>query len=61
MRINIKAEQGVDNSQFGFSNGVVTREVLLPFNVLTQRCVDVNVGIHVYYIDFGKVAIIVKT
>ena len=53
-RINKKLEEGIDDSQFGFRNGLGTREALFAFNVLAQRCMDMNVDVHVCYIDFEK-------
>ncbi|XP_060527642.1 uncharacterized protein LOC132702840 [Cylas formicarius] len=41
-RIYKKLEIDIEDTQFGFRNGLGTREALFAFNVLTQRCLDVN-------------------
>lgn len=52
--INKNLKKGTDNSQFGFRNWVDTKAALLAINVLTQRCMDANADMHVWYIDFEK-------
>src|SRR5262249_3570638 len=51
-RIYKKCEQLVDNSQFGFRNGMGTREALFSLNVLTQRARDMNVDVYACFIDY---------
>lgn len=41
-RINKKLEENISNTQFGFRNGFGTREALFAYNVIVQRCLDVN-------------------
>ena len=53
-RISRKLEEEIDESQFGFRNGLGTREALFALNVLAQRCMDMNIDIHVCYVDFEK-------
>ena len=59
-RIYWKCEQKMGHTQFGFRNGVGTREALLAINVLTQRCRDMNVDIHACFIDYRKAFDMVK-
>ena len=53
-RISRKLEEEIDESQFGFRNGLGTRKALFALNVLAQRCMDMNIDIHVCYVDFEK-------
>ena len=46
--------EGIDKSQFGFRNRLGTRKALFALNVLAQRCMDINIDIHVCYVDFEK-------
>lgn len=41
-------------TQFGFKNWMGTRAALFAKNVLIQRCRDVNVGLHLRFIDYEK-------
>lgn len=53
-RIYRKLEEGISNTQFGFREGLGTREALFGINVLFQRCLDVNKEVYACYIDFEK-------
>lgn len=53
-RIRAKLEMDISDSQFGFRNGMGTREALFSFNVLIQRCLDVNRDLYVCFIDYNK-------
>lgn len=49
---NFEAEIG--NTQFGFRNGMGTREALFGINMLAQTCLDMNQDLYLCYIDFEK-------
>lgn len=53
-RIYRKLEEGIAETQFGFRNGCGTREALFAYNVLMQRCLDVNQNVYVCFIDYNK-------
>ena len=53
-RIYRKLEERIGQSQFGFVSGLGTREALFSVQVLVQRCRDVNVDVHLCFIDFEK-------
>ncbi|KAI5746880.1 hypothetical protein M8J77_008501 [Diaphorina citri] len=53
-RIYRKLEDNISNTQFGFRNGFGTREALFAFNVIMQRCLDVNQNIHICFLDYNK-------
>lgn len=53
-RICLKLEREISSSQFGFRQGMGTREALFSINVLIQRCIDVNRTIYACFIDFSK-------
>lgn len=53
-RIRNKLEMDISSTQFGFRNGVGTREALFSLNVLTQRCLDVNQDLYICFIDYNK-------
>jgi Reverse transcriptase (RNA-dependent DNA polymerase) len=53
-RIYKKLEEGISNTQFGFREGLGTREALFGINVLFQRCLDMNQKVFACYIDFEK-------
>ncbi|XP_044750612.1 uncharacterized protein LOC123310952 [Coccinella septempunctata] len=53
-RIYKKCEYQMDNTQFGFRNGMGTREALFSLNVLAQRCRDMNVDVYACFIDYRK-------
>lgn len=53
-RIHRKLEQEISSSQFGFRNGLGTREALFSLQVLVQRCRDVNADIFLCFLDFEK-------
>ncbi|XP_030747669.1 uncharacterized protein LOC115876118 [Sitophilus oryzae] len=53
-RIYKKFENQMDNTQFGFRNGLGTREALFSLNVMTQRCRDMNVNVFACFIDYRK-------
>ena len=44
----------IEETQFGFRRGLGTREALFAFNVLIQRCMDVNQDIYACFIDYNK-------
>ena len=53
-RIYRKCEGQVNDTQFGFRNGVKTREALFSLNVLTQQCRDVNYDVYACFVDYRK-------
>ena len=53
-RIYKKCESQMGQSQFGFRNGVGTREALFSLNVLVQRCRDMNVDVYACFVDYTK-------
>ncbi|XP_071580242.1 uncharacterized protein [Temnothorax nylanderi] len=53
-RIFKKCEYQLDETQFGFRNGLGTREALFSLNVLTQRCRDMNINVFACFIDYRK-------
>lgn len=53
-RIYRKCEGPIGRTQFGFRNGMGTREALFSLNVLTQRCRDMNVNVFTCFIDYRK-------
>jgi hypothetical protein len=53
-RIYKKCEFQMSDTQFGFRNGLGTREALFALNVLTQRCRDMNVDVYACFIDYRK-------
>lgn len=53
-RIYNKLESQLSDSQFGFRNGLGTREALFFIQVLVQRCRDVNRPVFLCFIDFEK-------
>lgn len=53
-RMYKKLEQHISATQFGFRNGLGTREALFSIQVLIQRCRDVEVDVFLCFIDFEK-------
>lgn len=53
-RIYRKCEMALTNTQFGFRNGMGTREALFSVNVLVQRCRDVSKNVYMGFIDYRK-------
>ena len=53
-RIYKRCESCMDQAQFGFRNGLGTREALFSLNVLAQRCMDMNVDVYACFIDYTK-------
>uniref|UniRef100_A0A8D8TK36 Craniofacial development protein 2 n=1 Tax=Cacopsylla melanoneura TaxID=428564 RepID=A0A8D8TK36_9HEMI len=53
-RINKKLDENISNTQFGFRNGFGTREALFAYNVMVQRCLDVNQDVYACFIDYNK-------
>lgn len=53
-RIYSKCEDNMGNTQFGFKNGMGTREALFSMQVLVQRCRDVSVDVFACFIDYEK-------
>ena len=44
----------IGKTQFGFRQGLGTREALFTFNVLVQRCLDVSQDVYVCFLDYNK-------
>lgn len=53
-RIYEKIEKDNSNTQFGFRKGLGTRDALFAYNVLIQRCMDVNQDVYVCFLDYNK-------
>lgn len=53
-RIYRKLEQDISDTQFGFRNGLGTREALFALNVMSQRCLDMNQDMYLCFIDYTK-------
>lgn len=53
-RIYRKIEENISNTQFGFRNGFGTRDALFGYQVLLQRCWDMNQSVYVCFIDYEK-------
>jgi hypothetical protein len=53
-RLYAKLENNISTTQFGFKQGMGTREALFSKNTLIQRCLDVNRNIFACFIDFTK-------
>lgn len=53
-RIYKKCEMDMSSEQFGFRDGLGTREALFGFNVLLQKCRDQQKNIFLCFIDFEK-------
>uniref|UniRef100_A0A8D8SJ40 Craniofacial development protein 2 n=2 Tax=Cacopsylla melanoneura TaxID=428564 RepID=A0A8D8SJ40_9HEMI len=53
-RIVNKLEENISDTQFGFRNGLGTREALFAYNVIIQRCLDVNQTVYVCFLDYNK-------
>jgi len=53
-RIYAKWEKSIGEIQFGFRNGLGTRDALYSLNVLVQRAWDVNHNVYACFIDFQK-------
>lgn len=53
-RIYRKLEENMADTQFGFRNGYSTRDALFAYNILIQRCLDVNQSVYVCFIDYNK-------
>ncbi|KAI5633986.1 reverse transcriptase (RNA-dependent DNA polymerase) domain-containing protein [Phthorimaea operculella] len=53
-RINNKIEENISDTQFGFRNGLGTRDALFGFQVLMQRCWDMNQTVYICFIDYEK-------
>lgn len=53
-RIYQRCEQYIGDTQFGFRNGLGTREALFSLQVLAQRCRDVGVDVFACFIDYEK-------
>lgn len=46
-----KLEQEISQTRFGFREDLGTREALFGVNVLIQRSLDMNVDIHICFVD----------
>ncbi|CAG4958055.1 unnamed protein product [Colias eurytheme] len=53
-RIYSKCEATLSNTQFGFRSGLGTRDALFGYQVLIQRCWDMNKDVFVCFIDYEK-------
>jgi hypothetical protein len=53
-RIYNKCEETITESQFGFRNGLGTRDALFCMQVLVQRCMDMKKDIYACFIDYEK-------
>lgn len=53
-RIYRKCEEQLDETQFGFREGLGTREALFTITVLLQKCREYNKDVYVCFIDFKK-------
>lgn len=53
-RLYKKCEEHMGESQFGFRNGIGTREALFAIQVLIQRCRDMCCDAHLCFIDYTK-------
>lgn len=53
-RIFKKCEQDISQSQFGFREGMGTREALFGLNVLFQKCRDQQKKVYTCFIDYEK-------
>lgn len=53
-RMRNKAEEYIGDTQFGFRQGLGTREGLFSIQVLVQRCRDMNCDVYLCFIDFEK-------
>lgn len=53
-RIYSKCEEHISETQFGFREGLGTREAIFSLQVLIQRCRDVSQDVHICFIDFSK-------
>lgn len=53
-RIYKKVEENISNTQFGFRNGFGTRDALFGYQVLLQRCWDMNRSTYICFIDYEK-------
>lgn len=53
-RIYRRLEEDISDTQFGFRNGLRTREALFALSVMSQRCLDINQDIYACLIDYNK-------
>lgn len=53
-RIYRRLENHIGKTQFGFRNGLGTRDALFGMQVLLQRCRDYDTDIHICFTDFEK-------
>ncbi|KAH1023805.1 hypothetical protein HUJ05_003405 [Dendroctonus ponderosae] len=53
-RIYAKCEDYLSATQFGFRNGLGTKEALFGINVLAQRSRDISADVYACFIDFQK-------
>ncbi|KAI5754908.1 hypothetical protein M8J77_012531 [Diaphorina citri] len=49
-----KIEENIGSTQFGFRNGMGTREALFCLQILVQRCRDLSKDVFICFIDFEK-------
>ncbi|CAF4751217.1 unnamed protein product [Pieris macdunnoughi] len=53
-RIYSKCESTLSCTQFGFRSGLGTRDALFGYQVLIQRCLDMNRDLFVCFVDYEK-------
>ena len=53
-RIYQKCEENIGTTQFGFRNGLGTREALFSLKVLCQKCTEMQTNLYLCFIDFEK-------
>ncbi|CAG9841161.1 unnamed protein product [Diabrotica balteata] len=53
-RIVKTLEYEISDTQFGFRNGMSTRDALFGLNVLAQRCMDMNQDMYLCFVHFEK-------
>lgn len=41
--------------QFEFRKGLKTREAMFAFNILLQKCLEINQNLHMYFMDYNKI------
>ena len=53
-RVYGKCEEYISETQFGFRNGMGTRDALFCLQVLVQRCMDMGKDVYIAFIDYEK-------
>lgn len=49
-----KIEENIGETQFGFRNGLETREALFSMQILVQKCLDQQKSIFICFVDYKK-------